>query len=107
MKWDGDVVADQLFYPCVDGCDHAADCRLLQGVECQIASLLGIIDEGYSIGSSEVREETILILEESDLISLDHKGDILDDGDEIESDLYLIDIISKGISESNLFIYGK
>lgn len=68
---------------------------------------MGIIDKGYSIGSSEVREETILILKESDLISLYHKGDIFDDGDEIESDLYLIDIISKGISESNFFIDGK
>lgn len=107
MEGDGDVVADQLFHPCINRCDHAADCRLFQGVECQVASLLGIIDKGDSIGSSEVREETILILEESDLIGLDHKGDILDDGDEIESDLYVIDIISKGISESNFFIDGK
>lgn len=68
---------------------------------------MDIIDKRYSIGSSKVREEAILILEESDLIGLDHKGNILDDGDEIESDLYLIDIISKGISESNFFIDGK
>ena len=108
MEGDSDVVADQLFHPCVDGCDHAADGRLLQGAECQVASLLTtVVIKRNSIGSRKIREEAILILKESDLISLYHKGDILDDGDEVESDLYLIDIISKGISESNFFIDGK